>query len=263
VAGKPARNWQQFPSTHWSLIRRAAAESGVRPRKALGELLLLYLPALRAHLVFKRSVPPGEIDDFLHGFIVDKFLQHRLLAHAQEQKGKFRTLLLTALDRYVTSQHRYRSARKRAPDRLMSLTGTRAHDVPDDAATASRQFDLAWARQVLTEAVRRMREQCRASCRPDIWTVFEARVLAGVRCNARVASYDQLARRLHLATTQQAANLNVSGKRMFAHVLWSIVGEYTPENEIEEEIRDLRRLLAQGGGRRPARPGFQDDADSA
>ena len=55
----------RFPTTHWSLVARAGRDATEVKRQALGELLVRYLPALRAHLVYGKRLSPEDADDLL------------------------------------------------------------------------------------------------------------------------------------------------------------------------------------------------------
>ncbi len=238
-------NLEVFPETGWPLVRRAGQEGGPGQLEALEELLRRYLPALRARLVQKKTIPRDQIDDLLQGFVTDKILQRDLLARADRQRGKFRTLLLTALDRYIVSRRRYERAQKRAAEHAVSLDTAKHGHLAVDEETPSDSFDIAWARRVLEEAVRRMRSECEASGRADIWGVFEARLLAPAG-GGKPMPYAQLVARYGLSTPRQASNVLHSGKRMFARILRSIVGEYTPAAEVQDEIQDLQQVLSHG-----------------
>jgi DNA-directed RNA polymerase specialized sigma24 family protein len=246
-------DWGLFPETGWPLVERAADEGAEGHREALGELLERYLPALRARLVQKGTVPRDEIDDLLQGFVTDKILQRDLLARADRQRGKFRTLLLTALDRYIVSRRRYEKAQKRSADRAVSLDAQEHEQFAVDQETASHAFDVAWARTVLDQALKRMQHECEATERGDVWGVFEARVLGPcIRCE-KPMPYQELVTRYRLSTPRQASNVLNTGKRMFARVLRSVVCEYTPEREADAEIQELKLALS-GGERADAAP---------
>src|SRR6188508_2148538 len=102
-----------FPPTQWSLIGRAREEDSKGKRPALDELLKRYLPALRVHLLIRRAGDEDAIQDLLQGFIASRILESNLIATAAPSRGKFRTLLLTSLDRYVVDQRRRASAQMR------------------------------------------------------------------------------------------------------------------------------------------------------
>jgi len=235
----------RFPSTQWSLVARAGHVSTARRREALSTLLHRYMPALRTHLVLARRISPDRADDLIQGFIADKIIEQNLLRQAEESRGRFRSFLLVALDRYVISQYRQETARKRSP----SSSIFDISDQPDLCAAdaePSWQFTLIWARQVVEEARLRMEAHCQASFRPDLWLVFSERILHPQADNIEPPSHDQVAFDLKLKSPKEASNLLITAKRLFARVLRLVVAEYVrDEREIDDEIKDLMRILSQ------------------
>ena len=240
------REFGQFPTTHWSLVDRVGGDGDEACRAALGDLLLRYLPALRAHLVFGRRVPQHDADDLLQEFIATKILQKELLGQADRQRGRFRSFLLKSLDRLLIDQLRRHAAGKRAPDgkNLQALGDheewLQTEGQPSDA------FELAWARSVLDQAIAQMRRHCEQFNRPDCWGLFECRVLNPILHDAAPTDYDELRRQFGFQSPAQASNVLMTAKRMFARVLRSVVGEYArDDDEIEEEMGRLRQVLSE------------------
>jgi RNA polymerase sigma-70 factor (ECF subfamily) len=234
-----------FPATQWSLVdaMRGGGDEGAR-RAALAALLERYMPALRAYLVIERRLPRERADDLLQGFVADKVLERDLVAKADRARGKFRSFLLTAL-------HRYAIDRARAEQARPGVTGAAAfEDVEPPAAPAARDaFDVAWAREVLREAVGRTRAHCERFGRADLWAVFDGRVLRPAFRDEPAVAYDALMPRFGWATAAQGANALVTAKRLFERELRAVVGEYAGDAEaVEEELRDLRGAWA-GSGR--------------
>src|SRR6185369_8584195 len=95
-----------FPNTAWSMVARAAhVRSSVR-RRTLEALIRQYQPALRSYLMARRRVGPHEADDLLQGFLAGKVLEQQILRRADRTRGKFRTFLMTALERFSISEYR-------------------------------------------------------------------------------------------------------------------------------------------------------------
>ncbi len=69
---------ERFPTTAWSLVARAGREDSQQRREALGQLLVRYLPALQAHLVYRRRFTPDEADDLIQE--LGTILEHQLAA---------------------------------------------------------------------------------------------------------------------------------------------------------------------------------------
>ncbi len=234
-------HYQPFPHTHWSLVRRAGAPDAAARHDALATLLARYQPALRSYLRVVRKIPPDEADELLQSFIADQLLEHDLLRRADQARGRFRTLLLTSLNNFVVSRGRH--ARRRAAEPLAPEAHAAADPAPDLAVQA------AWARALVHEVLHALERQCALARRPDIWLVFQGRILAEVFGTGRVVPYEELAAQLQLSSPAQAANLLVTAKRMYARLLRLAVGEYEcrPE-DVDAEIADLRQTLADGAG---------------
>ena len=229
-----------FQTTHWSLVERAGLQPGVVQAEALAQLLRHYMPALREHLAARRRFKDHEADDLLQGFLTTKVLEKRIVGQADPQKGRFRAFLATALDRYVNDQLSYQRAKKRAGP---AVALDERIDVADDPGEAD-PFGTAWARQVLADAVERMRAECEANRRPEVWGVFEARILNPTLNDTEPVSYAELVERFGFSSPTQASNVLVTANRMFQRALRSVVSEYEPDDAaIEEEILDLKQIL--------------------
>lgn len=236
---------QRFPTTSWSLVALAGKDADQSSREALGQLLIRYIPALRAHLVFSKRLTPDKADDVIQDFVAKKILERDLIAHANRDLGKFRTFLLKALNRFLFNQIRDAGAKKRAAGEGSEALGERAELLSSDS-DASQAFDVAWARSVLVTAVERMRDHCEATGRMDVWGVFELRILAPILEGAEPADYRELVKRFGLRSPSQASNVLMTAKRTYERVLRSVVAEYARDaQEIDAEIGDLRRILAQ------------------
>lgn len=245
---EPTPNTIAFPPTPWSLIGRAVDGGDGRHRASLSELLRRYLPALRAHLIYSKRMTPEQADDLVQGFITDKVIERGIVANAQRQKGKFRTFLLTSLSNYHVSEIRRSKAQKRSPG------GGNVEDIEqvDDPAVSdapSAAFEVEWARQLVAEATLRMERECDANGNPNVWRVFQARILEPAMNGAEPLEYKDLVTRFGLQSPMQVSNLLVTGRRMYMRNLKEVIGEYAEgDAEVEEELRDLRRVLAGAGG---------------
>jgi RNA polymerase sigma-70 factor (ECF subfamily) len=167
-----------------------------------------------------------------------------VLAAADPKRGKFRTFLLTALERFVIDAHRHETARKRAP-------ASKLLDVDDHVdrvvghADPSEAFDRAWAATVLSEVMRRMRAEAEATDRPHLWGIFEARMLLPITDGTPPPSHEELARQWNLDSPTQSANALGSAKRLFTRIFRAVVAEYAADDsEVDAEIRELWEIFA-------------------
>lgn len=229
----------RFPETHWTLIRSAAEKQSAQGRTALGRLLQRYRPVLLWYLTVQRRMRGADAEDLLQGFLLDKVLESSLLQRAEPSHGRFRSLLLTALDNYRVSQRRSDAAQKRSPaGGLADLEA--AGNVAADGEDPAKALDAVWARRVIDEAMEQMRRECSAGGRSDIWTVFEERLLRPARSGSEPPSYEHLAALLRVSSPTQAANLLITAKRMLRRHIEQIVCEYAADpRDAEVEVRDL------------------------
>ncbi len=245
----PQQDYEHFPTTHWSLVNRAGGVEATQASQALNQLLTRYLPALRAHLTRNKRLDAHRADDIVQEFISTKFLEQDLAAVADPARGKFRTLVLTALDRFLVSQQRRSSAKKRSADEAATLEGDALQAAASPAQKhAADPFDIEWARQLLAEVASRMESECHSCGKEDVWAIFEARILNPTFRATEPVDYASLVERFGLRSPTQAANILVTAKRMFQRILRSVVGEYALSAEpIDEEIRALHQILSTSG----------------
>jgi DNA-directed RNA polymerase specialized sigma24 family protein len=230
-----------MPETRWSLVEQAASGQTIVRRAALNELLQRYMPALRAHLVLEKRIAAERVDDLLQGFVAEKILDKWILGDATASRGRFRNFLLTALDNYIVSQHRYAQTTIRGSGKDVSLDAV--GDVEGREPNPAEQFDVLWASQLLEQAIAVMETQCKDVNRMDIWQVFESRVLAPLSGDHVPPTYGELAAAFTLKTPTHAINLVITGKRMFARILRSLILEYEKTDAVDEELDDLYRIL--------------------
>lgn len=232
-----------LPVTRWSLVAQAAGEPSDAKCRALEELLSLYMPALRAHLISRMRLPPELCEDLLQEFVAQKILDRDIIARADKAAGRFRTFLLTSLDRFVLNQIRdegtYRRKRHALAERL------RTAEPNDDAdPMASSAFDVAWARQVIARTLDWMCQECETTGHEAAWTIFDRRVLGPLFRDEEPPSYEALAQQLGLASAKQASNLLITAKRTYARVLRQVICQYCPDSDIDREIAELKEILS-------------------
>jgi len=92
-----------------------------------------------------------------------------------------------------------------------------------------------------------MRVECEREDRTVEWQLFQCRVLAPILGSAQPPPYEQLIARFGLQSPTQLSNLVTTAKRRYHRHLQSILEDYArSEDDIEEEIKELRAILARG-----------------
>lgn len=238
-----------FPSTNWDMVNQAGDRNHMHWAPALDKLVRQYLPALMAHLVNIKNIPADRAEDLLQSFLSEKIITGQLLPRADQNRGKFRSFLLTALDHHTASVFRREQAAKRSPgaEGHVNLDEI-AHELPA-AGHSHAMFDLVWARQLVDDALNRVRLECESSGRAAYWMIFEARVVGPILHGTPPEGYSQLARRTGISSPMQASNALVTAKRMFERNLRAAVLDYAgDESAVDKEIFTLRAILGELSG---------------
>jgi hypothetical protein len=222
-----------FPPTDWSLIE-AAASSPV----AASILICSYLPPIRSYLCNIKRFSTSEADEILQGFIASKFIERHLIEAADEGRGRFRTLVLSSLNRYLIDLYRRREVEERHVS-AMSIQNDINHVTDADC------FDIEWARIILNTAIEVTRTELESSERQPLWQLFITRVLDPILNDQPVPEYDKVCAAFGFGTATQACSAIVTVKRMFARNLRRVIAGYESDTEaIEEELNDLKNILA-------------------
>ena len=241
---------EAFETTHWTEIVRVREGDEARRREAMGQTLARYWKPVYCFLR-RKGYGNEEAKDLTQGFFHEVVLGRRLVEHADQTKGRFRTFLLTALRRYVVSIHRAESAAKRMPDGgLARLDQTDAPDMPDAAscATPEEAFDHAWAAALLEQVVTDVQNECLADGKAAHWFVFSERVLRPVMDDAYPPSLADLCAEYGISDEALASNMIITVKRRFRACLERHVRQMVDsDEEVATEIRDLIGILSASG----------------
>ena len=237
----------QASQTDWSMILEAAHGEAEPARQAWETLSRRYWPAIYAY-ARRSGHDVHEAADLTQGFVCEVMLGRGMVEAADPTRGRFRTLLLTALKNYIAERHRYATRLKRSPgpdEKLLELDRDELRGMAIAAeATPEAAFAAQWSTALVTRVLDHVRDGCTEAGLGPHWTVFEARVVAPMLRGAEPTDYAVLVDRLNLKDSGQAANMMITVKRRFARALYEEVGQTVSEpGQIEEEIHELLRDL--------------------
>lgn len=222
-----------FLTTRWTLLDELRAESPGRRRAALERLSTLYWPAVYAYL---RHAGLGRdaAEEATQAFFVDVVVGRRLLETATPERGRLRTLILTALKRYKVDQHRRRKAR--GDGQILALDDGAVQrleaTISGACAEPSEAFDRRWAAAQVDEALRRCRQRFERT-KATHWQAFEDRVVGPTVRMTTPTPLAELAERLGFRTGADAAAAVQVVKKRFEMTLREVIAE-TSEDSAEE-----------------------------
>src|SRR5215467_3172942 len=101
----------QFTTTHWSVVLAAQDGGSEQAEAALAQLCESYWYPLYA-FVRRRGLNPHDAEDLTQEFFY-RLLDRNYLKAVDYRKGRFRTFLLMALERFLAKEWRRAGAQKR------------------------------------------------------------------------------------------------------------------------------------------------------
>jgi RNA polymerase sigma-70 factor (ECF subfamily) len=239
-----------FGTTHWSDIAKAKTHDEERRRASVNNLVERYWKPVYCHLIDKGH-SNEDAKDLVQGFFCEIVLGRELIQRADQEKGRFRTFLLTALDRYVTSVYRKETAKKRLPKRgLAQLDAICLPDMPIDKASAKPElaFNYAWATNLLDRVLARVKEEYCNTNRTVYWEVFRLKVLVPIFEDAETQSLEEICKKYAIESKKRPSNMMITVKRRFASVLRQELRRCVQsDSEVEDEFRALVEILSEGG----------------
>jgi RNA polymerase sigma-70 factor (ECF subfamily) len=171
----------RFSATRWSLVLAAGGTDSASARPALARLVETYWYPLYA-FVRRKGRGPEDACDLTQEFLA-RLLERKLISAADPEKGKFRTFLLSALERFLVDEWRREGRKKRgggrAPLSLSLLDAEERYRLePADTLTPERIYERRWAMTLLDQGLRRLEEECAAAGREAHFAAVRP-VLAG------------------------------------------------------------------------------------
>ena len=130
------RTAAQFATTHWSVVLAAADSASPGAQEALEKLCQTYWYPLYAFVRLKGH-PPEDAQDLTQAFF-ERFLEKHYVKNFAPEKGRFRTFLLTILQRFLCDQFDRSTAAKRGGGVAFISVRHRRGRGPVASAAASR-----------------------------------------------------------------------------------------------------------------------------
>jgi len=235
--------YDRFRTTRWTEIRALGEGGEEQRREALEALILRYWPAVYAHLR-AAGQDRDAAAELTQAFFADVILDRDLFSKARPGRGKLRTLLLTALNRFRIDRHRRAAARGAEitiPLEALHLEDARLGRAARDG---EQVFERRWAMGLFEEALRRCESHFRESGRAAHWELFEARILRSAISGNEPGPLGEMPEAMGFASPALAAAAVQVVKRRAMALLREVVAE-TVDNpaDVEAELADVRRFL--------------------
>jgi RNA polymerase sigma factor (sigma-70 family) len=233
----------RFATTHWSVVRAAAAPDATDCTKALETLCQTYWFPLYAYLR-RQGHNSDSAEEYTQAFFA-QLLDKKGLRLADPKKGKFRSFLLAALKHFLANQRKRARARKRGGGRKIfpldfQNAETQFTMEPADHLSPEKLFERAWALTILERTMERLRNESATAGKQGLFDSLKIYLTT----DKAAVPYKQVAQKLQMS--QPAVRVAVHRlKRRYRDILRSEIADtVTTEKEIDQEIRDLFAALA-------------------
>jgi RNA polymerase sigma-70 factor (ECF subfamily) len=232
-----------FTTTHWSVVLEAARGDSSQAAEALAQLCRTYWYPLYAY-VRRKGYDPHDAEDLTQEFFL-RLLEKKYLTVVDRNKGKFRSFLLKSFNHFLHKEWRDAHTHKRG-GRLQFLS-------LDDAAeqryllelthdmTAERLFDRRWAMTVLDTVMERLREECAASGKAQLFDHLKG-ALSGDKSQP---GYAEVGASLNMTEGAVKTAMHRLRQRYAELLRAEVANTVASQEQVEEELREL--IAALGG----------------
>jgi RNA polymerase sigma factor (sigma-70 family) len=239
----------RFMTTRWSIVSSCSdsATDEEKAQAALAELCKIYWRPVFAFICRQGQRVP-DAQDLTQEFFA-KVLKGRLLQSADRSRGRFRSLLLTALQRFLHDEGDKRHAHKRGGDLHFVpwddwMTEAPSHlSIPQresDNWSPERIFDVRWAATVVERALRRLGDECEKHGRRRVFDVLSSCLSA----ERQDVSYAAFGRILGIQETAVKNLVHRLRERYRALLREEVAETVDADNEIDDELRYLCAALS-------------------
>lgn len=232
-----------FATTHWSLVIHAGNPDSDVAMNALETLCRAYWPAIHTY-IRRAGHSPEAARDLTQEFFA-RLLAKGWLGAADPMKGRFRTFLLTVLQRFLSGERdRVMTLKRGQGQTLLSLEELAAEEErpfePSGGRTPEQEFDRRWAMTTLENTLQKLRAEAERGGNKDLFTALQG-FLGGADTDE---SLEAIGERFGLGYS--AVKMRLSRFRLrYRELLRLEVAQTVPRApELEEEMRHLLTALA-------------------
>jgi len=232
-----------FVTTHWSVVVTAGRSDTPCAQVALEKLCRTYWYPLYAY-ARRRGHSVEDAQDLTQEFFA-RVLERHWLARADQSKGRFRTFLLTAMERFLANEWDKARALKRGGGHRnvpiqLDTAETRYGVEPADTRTPEQAFEYRWAVALLDEVVKQLEAEFQAQGQAAMFATLKP-CLVGDRA---AQPYAELA--VVLGMEEGAVKVAVHRLRLRYRELLraEIANTVASTEEVDAEMRHLFNVLA-------------------
>lgn len=232
-----------FVTTHWSVVVAAGHSDTTRSQAALEKLCRAYWFPLYAY-ARRRGYSVEDAQDLTQEFFA-RVLERNWLARADQARGRFRTFLLTAMERFLANEwdkvraHKRGGGHRNIPIQL-DAAETRYGVEPADTRTPEQAFEYRWALALLDEVVGQLETEFRSRGQAEMFAALKP-CLVGDRASQ---PYAKLAGKLGMEEGAVKVAVHRLRQRYRELLRVEIANTVDSPGEVDAEMHHLFNVLA-------------------
>ena len=232
-----------FHTTHWSVVVQALESPPPLPaREARGQICRAYWPPLYT-FVRRSGHSPSDAQDLVQGFFAH-LLSEDTLSRAEQGKGRLRTFLLGALQRYLSNESERANTLKRGRgQRLVSiedhLADAEAALLAAGGVDEASSYDRAWVRTLVERAWARLQGEFAVDGKERLLAEIKPFLLGG----SAVPSQEEVAARLQIPHATLRTILRRARQRYRELLREEVAHTVHDSAQVDDELRYLYQLL--------------------
>jgi RNA polymerase sigma factor (sigma-70 family) len=228
----------QFRTTHWSAVVRAGNSDSTDAASALDELCQVYWYPLYA-FARRQGNSAAEAEDLTQGFFA-RLIEQGYVASADQEKGRFRTFLLTLFRRHMANEWNREHVQKRGgfqPKLSMDAAWaeSRYGAEPAQGQGPDMLFARQWARILLDQVMNRLENDYRSSDRAKLFERLEACVAQ----DETALRYSEIAEEVGLTEPAVKMAMQRMRARYRAILREEIAKTVVSPDDVDAEIKEL------------------------
>ena len=244
-----SRSPDGFSTTRWSVVLACAdsADGEETAREALSELCKTYWRPIFV-FICRRGYSVPDAQDLTQDFFL-MVLEGDLLKRADPTRGRFRSLLLKAVQNFLTDDTIRKRARKRGGDVKFVSWDEWIAEAPSNLVITVQEaetwppekiFDVRWAATAVEHALRRLGDECEAHGHRRVFVVLSGYLAA----ERQDVSYLKLSKTLDVPETAVKRLLHQLRQRYRALLRDEVAQTVEKPEDVDEELRYLCAVLA-------------------
>ena len=235
-----------FVTTHWSLVVSAGRNDTTQARNALEKLCRAYWFPIYA-FVRRQGHNPHDAQDLTQEFFA-RLLEGNWVAKADQQRGRFRSFLLTAMKRFMINEWKKEHVQRRGGNQpVLSLNALSEDSAehryqlePAEKDTPESLYERGWALSLLDSVLLQLEQEYAREGKTEWMEAMRPALTAG----RDAIRHAEIAATLGMTETAARVAVHRLRKQYRRLIRLEVAHTVAKPEEVDDEMRHLFQALA-------------------